>query len=212
MTASTGLTAGAVRAHAEGRGTPISWAQWRGYERWGLIDPLPDESWPEITVERVIEIAKLSATTRSLARRVVLLRRNYLLFPVRAKLVRCAMDNLIPTIRRPVRKMRTVDRAGQWWAWRQGGAWRRGAFAAEPLRLGLDDCSPLLLGADSERLESAITSAYYFAGSVLPDSVSGTEYDVVGIPFEELVTLVLVRQLAADAPRHPTREEDRLEI
>lgn len=191
-----GLSAAAVRARAEQGGAPVSWSQWQGYLKAGLLISPADGDWPAESVDRLVEIVELGRTVRSLSRRLLLLRRNYIRFPIPAWAVRQAMLALIPKIEQPATKWRRVHQACEWWAWQQTHPSKEERFRPRPLRLSPARWSALLSEFEPDWQAPRITSAYFFAGDVLPPVVHGTAYEVADLPFEELVTLVLVRDLA----------------
>jgi len=187
-----------LREAAAEVGYPVNHKQFHAYCEAGLL-PTPDEvsrRWSAKDLERLVQIRELGARVRSLPRRVLLLRRNFLDFPVPGEKLRAAMLAVVPIIRSPKRKMSRVHRAIVWWEQQST------PFPGSPVRPlpqrppHPDEWELLLRTADFERFAGRIPVIYYAAGTVLPFFTSGTEHALDDIPFEEQLILWVVRELA----------------
>jgi hypothetical protein len=85
--------------------------------RWGLIRPLDDGSWSPETVRLLVLISDAARLARPLHRRVLLLRRDYVAFPIPDHIVREAMIALASaSIEHPRRKIRAIVRLWNEWS------------------------------------------------------------------------------------------------
>jgi hypothetical protein len=189
---SSNLSASRVRELAAGMGPVISVNQWQGYLRWGLLGE--SDRWTTETVDRLEEIVELGREVRSRPRRVLLLRRNYLKFPVAPKYVKCAIKALIPAISGRKQKMTRLHSACEFWERRMANPARqetgRTRFAI-PIRKWIS----LIETIDPDDPSQRITGYYYFLTVVLPPALKGTTRDISDIPFEEQVALFAVRDI-----------------
>lgn len=174
----------------------MSDAQLRRFAIWGLLDRSDAGYGPEAP-DRVLDILEAEPGARSLARRVVHLRGDYTKFPVPADPLRRAMISLAPTIRRPVRKLRSVERA---WAAMASRSSRRPP-ATRPARLpGVRQWAGLLRALPVGIYEVRATGWYTLARDVLPLFGREAKVDLEAIPLEERVVMVAVLDALGSSP------------
>jgi hypothetical protein len=172
----------------------LSQRQYNEFERWGLLSGSGD---PGYLIERILEERR---EARSLPRRTIRLRADYLDFPVPAAQVREAMICLLTEIAAPVRKMRRLG---------QALTLLKPGYRTDGLTVGLRPARPLphfekwpdLLNADvGDIFEARVTWYYHVGREAIPAYTRGTQYDVSDIALEERVTLLAVRDIARFAP------------
>lgn len=184
----------ALRIEAGTDGQPLSDEQIANWQRWGVLREPPDARWSIHDVERAREIQELGKEVRSLPRRAVrLFNLNY---PTPPGKLREAMIAVANTTSAPVRKMRCIGTASS--LLYEGGtsrhmsrrsrsqAWRIPPSQWEQILNRFSDYEFRLIAG------SAISQAT--ALSLNPTVTRSTILD--GIPFEELIVLLTVRQLA----------------
>ena len=195
------ISSWALRQKAEEQGPSVNGKQFENYRGYGLLgEPDANDRWPARLADRINDIQKAKAVARPLARRVVLLRRDYVDFPVPADKVREAMEEMLPTIKRPSTKMKRVHRACIGY----GRFLQKGLLGSKQPRIKSswklpksEAWSTVLEGAASERFAAQIGGIYHLAGALSEHHSSFKEnaVDLFDISFEELVTLIAVRQL-----------------
>jgi hypothetical protein len=183
-----------LRQRAADEGYPVSGKQFADYVVWGLLPQQPEGGWVAADVDRLIQIRKLGETVRQMHRRVIQLRD--LRWPTPPDKLRQAMIDTIPSIAAPARKMRSVyrafrilfgdatpDNAGQI---RVPADWRL------PERFAWQE---LFRWSTETEFELLAGSVYSQAHALqLHPGVQASEL-LAGIPFEELVILLMTRQL-----------------
>lgn len=108
------LSTWALRVRAGDDDEPLSDAQIREWQRWGLLRDPEEGRWSELDVERAREVRTIAEEVRSLPRRALrLYRRDGGCYPTPPGKVREAMKAVAPTVDAPVRKMRQVGEANR---------------------------------------------------------------------------------------------------
>lgn len=155
-------------------------AQLRRYVDWRLLAD-PDESgrWDCSEVERLIAIKAAEREARSMPRRVVLLRGDYLQFPVPDGTIRRALLEFIPSVTRPAHKL-----------WRVAHV--LGMPGSRPEWPRPDEWAGLVRSIDRDRLASVLPMAYNLATNVLPARARARGETLTDTPFEELVLIAVV--------------------
>ena len=174
-----------LREGAGALGYPTTSTQFRDYQEAGLL-PEPDEEgrYPECGLTSLIRIRAHSHSVRSIPRRVVLLRADFLFFPVPTEKLRRAMVAMIPTIEQPVRKLGRVSRVL--------GPNRRGAGAKLPRP---DTWAEILVGVADELFEMRSPGWYAMAMAVLPANAWPEPSPLWGIPTEDQIVLMAILDL-----------------
>jgi hypothetical protein len=194
-----GLTWYQLRRWFEERGKSIGTPQVKAFVEAGLLEAAPRDAetqlWPYQAAELMLEIIQAEEQAHSLDRRVIWLRRNYPRFPVPGSNLRTAMARLAPQIAQPSRKMLRVHQAAAQVA--------RGlpAAAARPRWPPPAPADWVALLEDPSLEPSAFEASGAVAGQYLLANVldqwAASSGVALGLPYEELVTLLMVRHLAA---------------
>lgn len=204
-----------LRQRAEGRGTPVSGKQFRSYQEWGLIPERPGGGWIDADVERLVRIRQLRAQALSMHRRVILLRD--LRWPTPPAKLRQAMIETIPSIKSPKKKTTALYRAVRIrhgevsiakavrirlppdWGPPERAAWQ------DVFRWPEDANFDLIAGSVYSDVHALVQSPLVTQSTLLAD-----------IPFEEVVILLMTRQLSLPPQIFPelpvaqdTEEQDR---
>ncbi len=196
-----------LRAMAEERGLPVSHKQLEGYLESGLIPDSKDGGWPIETVDRLVQIRKLEDQARPLWRRAILLHaRNY---PIEPSVLRDAVLRTLPTIKAPKRKMQRVDALVRWEANRledptyAGVKWSKHAMPADDFMEPANWRGILSRRDIDNKLFAEHFSAMCYFAFMLKRSpiVTPVEGDISSIHEEEVIILLMVRQLAHLAKR-----------
>ncbi len=174
----------------------MSDAQLRRFVASGLLERSDGGYLPDAP-DRVLDILEAESVARSLSRRVVHLRGDYTKFPVPAASLRKAMIELAPTIRRPIRKLRLVERA--WSAMASRSSRRRPL--TRPSRLpALERWPEFLQSMPVATYDARATGWYTLAHDVLPFFGREVEVDLDAIPLEERVVMVAVLDAHGSTP------------
>lgn len=186
-----------LRTRAEKLGIEVRYGQFATYIEKGLLpDPQADPWTEEAIVPRFLRIHELDERVRSLDRRVVIL---YLeRYPVPSAKLRVAMVGMLPTIKRPTRKMARVTAAGKWFGARpgEGPAFSKGELLPVGWRApALSAWSRVLEEADPNVFTNRLGIAQYY-GSLLTTLGKGTPYALEEIDPEEKLVLFMVECLA----------------
>ena len=191
-----GFTRYQLRRRAEELGIAVRYGQFATYIEKGLLPNPEEEPWTEeAIVPRFLRIHELEQTVRSLDRRAVVL---YLeRYPVPPAKLRAAMAGMVPTIKRPARKMARVEAADRWFAERHGGlplgkgealpaGWRPPGPAEWASVLGEADLDVFAYRLGIEQYHAALLAALG----------KGTAHALADLPAEETLVLMMVRHLA----------------
>jgi hypothetical protein len=179
------LTRWAIRAELSARGREVSDAQLKRFDSFGLL-PHVDGGFATNSPDLVAEILKSESIGRSLPRRVVFLRGDYLRFPVPAEALRRALIELAGTIPQPIRKLRKLELAWDAMA-RRGTARRRSRSDHVPVSSSWPD---ILATVPVTQVDMRATSWYHLARDVLPMFGREVNIDLTQIPLEERVVMV----------------------
>ncbi len=106
-----GVSEWGLRQSAQEKGWPTTHSQLWSYVHYGLLQGPVDGLWDESTLAKLLQIRRLSRTIRSLPRRVVYLRSNYIDYPVPTALLRKAMIDMAPSVKAAKRKTRQIEAA-----------------------------------------------------------------------------------------------------
>lgn len=188
------LTEGAVRYAARKHGVSVSKRQWDGYRKWKLIPDEDSDGWEPEIVARLIEVAALGETVRSLPRR--LLRLNDARYPRAPGLTRRAMQRIIPTMKQPVRKSQRMHRAWALWSFGPHSLARRVRSRELPQVSSPNEWARALDAVPDEQLGRIVQSASYFAAA-LGATVRGSKDAIDNIPPEEQLILLTVTDAIA---------------
>jgi hypothetical protein len=166
-------------------------AEWT---RWGLLRVPPEGGWTEQDIERTVQIRDLAKTVRSLPRRAI--RLYDARHPTEPSKLREAMIAVVPAIKRAMHKMWQVDDALR--THREGANASRSQRQRRSTRwrLPVQDWAQVLGRFADEEFERIAASASTDARALMQSPAVVKSGDVKGIPFEELVILLTVRQLA----------------
>jgi hypothetical protein len=178
------MTGWAVRRELSNRGHEVSNEQLKLIAAWGLLSASSGRYAPD-SVDRAAAVLEAEPQARPLFRRVVLLRGDFLRFPVPIEPLRRALIRLAPTIRRPMRKLRQVERA-----WAVMVARLSGRALAPPRRLL--PASQWAEHIDSVPVETAagrVAGWYAWARDILPAYAKEIDLDLSKIPLEERVLM-----------------------
>jgi hypothetical protein len=173
-----------LREGAEARGLPTTHAQFARLRDAGLLPP-PDADgrYPEWALHSLVRARQAAASTRSVPRRVVALRADAILFPVPPEQLRRAMVEVVPTMRSPMRTLRTVAAAtGQ----------ARGATRSRPPAA---EWEAILNGPDPGLFAARAPGWYAMATMVLPARSWPEPGPLWGIALEEQVLCLAVLDL-----------------
>lgn len=202
-----------LRRRAGQQDVPVSGKQFASYVSWGLLPERDGGGWAEPDIGRLVRIRKLGESVRPLHRRVILLRD--LDFPTPPDRLRQAMVDTVPSIAAALKKMRALYRAIQ--------VLHGETTPADAARLSVPhDWRPPERGRWLRSLRWPTDEAFEaIAGSVYSEAHALTRNPRVAssglladIPFEELVVLLMTRQLtvgellARSEPR-PTEHKPR---
>lgn len=202
-----------LRAAAERAGFPVTHAQLRDYQAWGLMPEgeITDLS-SEDLIERLVAIRKLSASHRSLARRVIWLRVKNIQFvhvPIPAEKVQKAVIAVTSTMQYRSRKMKVVDSACRWWSNQASVIANRLTPTPRPGFLPERQLPPkwhppqvgswkrLLEYARPDWLDSHLGIQGSLAFQLLDREVNGAPLQISSMPLEELVVLLTIRDVSA---------------
>lgn len=188
-----------LRQEAAGQGCPTNYWQVKAYARCGLIRPYTDGTWPPETVELLCLIKEAAAQAWPLPRRAVLLRRDYLRFPVSDEKLREAMVAMSGprSIKAPRRKLRQVRRGWEALAPGPPGTLRRSLAALPEPRAW-----PALLRdkrISDDVFGSQARFAYRLDDQFMASQIGGWPENEV-IPVEERILLLMVMNLSAIPP------------
>lgn len=184
-----------LREEAGHLGYPVTYAQFNAYVDVGLLSP-PDENgrWPAATLDALIAIRDHSDSVRSLDRRLIRLAGDRARFPVPAQKVRDAMIRVIPTIRRPIQKLRRVASAGRS---------REMAQLRQPPQPSLLEWAPLLQTVDLDRFAAWMPGWHAMAMTVIPAWYAPNASPIADIDIEEQVLLHAILDLSQRRGRFP---------
>lgn len=184
-----------LRQRAERLGKPVSGKQFGAYQELGLIPEQPGGGWIDADVERLVRIRTLEKNARSLNRRVILLRD--LRWPTPAAKLRQAMIETIPSIRSPKKKATALYRAVRirhgelsiakaarlrlpaGWGPPEPAAWQ------DVFRWPKDTGFELIVGPVYSDVHALTQNPLVIQSGFLAD-----------IPYEELIILLMTRQLS----------------
>lgn len=183
-----------MRRRAEERGIPVGGSQFKAFVRWGLLPERPGGGWAETDVERLVRIRQAEVQARPLPRRVILLRD--LRWPTPTEQLRQAMIDTIPSIAGPFKKLRNVYRAIRV----LHGEIPPGEAAGLPVPPdwrppGRTRWQEVLRWPKQEEFEAIAGSVYAEAHALTLHPRVKASRVLEGIPFEELVVLLMTRQL-----------------
>lgn len=182
-----------LRQEAERCGFPVTHKQFKAYLEAGLLPESVDGRWPVEVVDRLMRIRDAKKEVRPLARRVILLRKDYSCFPVASPKVKEAMTEMLLSIAAPKRKMKQVDAAIKKWLTDQmsGRDSRidKGQRPPEP-----DKWKAILEDTAEEVFAERLWYSYHFEGLLRLEK--RRSYDLSNIPFEERIVLLIIRDLA----------------
>jgi hypothetical protein len=182
-----------LRAEEE-TGRSVSGEQLADFVAWGLLPESPAGGWVPTDVERLVQIWELGKCVRPLHRRVVLLRDVH--WPTPPGKLREAMVATIPSITAPARKMRNLYRAlhivsGEMTPSRAGELRVPPEWRLPPLR----EWQALFDWPNDHELELLAGPVYSQAKAAeLHPGVQASGL-LTEVPFEELVILLMTRQL-----------------
>ena len=161
-------------------GYPTSDDQFVRFVRAHLLPPGdPPGYWAPWVAEALIEVRKLSAERLSLSRRVVRLRSDAVLFPIKAQYVQEGMLDVLPTIKAAVRKLAQVARAT-----------RTDVRALDQQRLPYrTEWRALLRTRELRPLEDWLMTWYLMIGTLVPAWAMPGPSPLASIPVEEQVIL-----------------------
>lgn len=183
------LSGWAIRQRLEEQGHSVSDTQLDEFVRWGLLRR-DENGYAPKSDERAIEILEAAREARSLPRRVVFLRGDFLRFPVPTEPLQRAFVEFAPTIKRPIRKMQQLEAA-----WRWMGARSRHEVKLPRRRGRLPQArkwADMLRTVRPEVFESWVVSWYYLGRDVLPAFGREIGLDLLVIPLEERVLIAAV--------------------
>ncbi|MFN8675487.1 MAG: hypothetical protein U0Z70_03825 [Thermomicrobiales bacterium] len=186
---------------ARGERAALSDEQIEQWTYWGLLRTPADGTWTEEDIKRTSQILALKGKVRSLPRRaVVLFDARY---PTDPGKLRRAMIAVLPAISRTMHKMWQIDEALR--TRREGvnaplsPKQRRSARWRVPVQ----DFKKLLSGFTDEEFARIAGVAYTDAWSLRKHPAVIKERTLEDIPFEELVILLTVRQMAMSGVMQP---------
>lgn len=193
------LTGRQLRAKVAESGYQVSGRRMKDLTQWGLLPP-PDEDgrWSNDVVKRLVRVGEMGKTVRSYPRRSILLRCEGQDVP--PEVIVEAMCVIVPTITRPVQKMKQASQAR--------------AMLSGP------DAEPLTVRERNRRkceawappppekwvpvLEKAIPAGvdarfwvWCIAAQWAREYARDTIHDITEVPLEELVTLFAIEDIAA---------------
>lgn len=180
-----------AREGASARDCPVTHAQFVRYREAGLLGESNEAGrWPPTVVERLISIKALDASVRSLDRRAIYLN-DERDFPIAPEKLRTAMVNVVPTIRRPVQKLRLVARDG-----RSPAARNLRAVAVPPP----GEWVRILRHAALDLFAALVPGWYAMARTVIPSLYADRPNPLADIPFEEQIVLYAIIDLSQRLP------------
>ena len=195
-----------LRQRAGQRGAPVSGKQFASYQDWGLIPERLEGGWIATDVERLIRIRELETEARSLNRRVILLRD--LRWPTPPAKLRQAMIETIPSITSPKVKMRRLYRALRI---RHGEVTiARAARLTLPADWRLPskhEWQDIFRWPNDEEFEQIAGPVDFDAHALTQNRVVKQSEFIAGIPFEEVVILLMTRQLTIPPQTFPAPEK-----
>jgi hypothetical protein len=178
-----------LRVRAGKLGYPTTHKQLMEFQKWGILPKPQDKCYPNAALRRLIRAHRLAPAVRSVPRRALRLRRSYS-FP--GDCIREAILWVIPEIRRPRRKLRTLARLLR----RLPGADDK--ILERAARLAVARWTDLVKSTDEdETLNDLVGSIYYFLANLLswvPESKAQLDKEIPAS--EERMILVLVLHLA----------------
>jgi hypothetical protein len=190
-------------------GASASSQHFRACIRWGLVRPLEGGGWAPDTVRLLVSISRAASQARPLHRRVLVLRADYVNFPVADDMVREAMIAMASaSIEHSRRKLRAIVRLWNEWAelqgeplrWPGGNPWRGRAPVPEmpmPERwVGILQ-DP---GLTDQIFGAQLRFAYQFDREIAAGLSEWSE----AMPLEERILLIVILNLAwrpAPAPQ-----------
>lgn len=173
-------TSSRLRRAAEDAGYSTTDEQFGRFARRHLLPP-PDRDgyWEPWVAEALIEVRKLSVKRMTLPRRVVCLRSNAILFPIRGEHVQEAMLDVLPTIEAAVRKLKRVV-----------AATKMDVRTLDQGRLPYrEEWRGLLRSREFRPFEDWLTTWYLMVGTLVPAWSLPDPDPLADIPVEERVIL-----------------------
>ena len=190
------LSGWALRRKLAERGHDATQRQLDQFVEWGLLEKTQGRFGGD-SVERALDVFEAEAQARSLPRRVLVLRSDAVRWTFAPTQLRRALLSLAPTIRRPIRKMRLVERA-----WARMTAQLGRTLMSPARRLPPASEWPARLEAiDPTVLEARISGWYAWARDILPAYAREIGADLSEVPLEERVLMVAI--LDSERPGSP---------
>lgn len=144
------------------------------------------------------EARRLESGARSLPRRVLRLRADFLRFPIDSASVQRAMVAVAPSVTHTRQKARMVEAAVAALGARIGGGEHRSSPSTRHPDTPQRVWPELLANAKPEVVEARVAGWYAWANWVLPAYRDSGAPDLSAIPIEEQVLILAVRDLDSD--------------
>ena len=179
------LTVHAARELAEELADePVTSAQYGAFAAAGLVaSPDSDHRIPGSVVNQLVAAKRAASYARPLARRVVFLRGNFLLFPVPPDRLQQALITLVPLVRQPALKLARIARHGK------SPERHRLRHSRRP---AVKEWSDLIAAVEPSRIEAWTMGWYAMAREFIPSYYAPAVSPIDDIPLEEQVLCLAI--------------------
>jgi hypothetical protein len=193
------VTGSKLRQLAEDQGVPVSGKQLNDAIYAGLLPERVPGGWWEEDVERLVEVVTLGKSLRPLHRRVIRLR-NFR-WPTPPEKLRQAMIDTIPSITAPQRKSLALYRVTQLrYGLRTEAQVKRLAIPADWRPLPVNQWQDRFRWPTADEFEAIAGPVYSDEHALRYDPAVSRAGLLDAIPMEELIVLIMTRQLSLPAP------------